>query len=270
MSNSNQIFTGEKMIAEKSGSVGIMIFNNPKRHNALSLSMWKDIPLILDLFEKDHDIRVIVLKGSGTQAFISGADISEFNKERSDINSISNYDLIVHEASTRLQYSEKPTIAMIRGYCIGGGLGIAISCDIRIANNQSTFAIPAAKLGLGYNIDSLKPLVFLVGPSFAKEIICTARQFSSEEAIHMGLINRVVADHALDSYIDNYCTQLSDNAPLTISAARQTINEIMNVNNTGINKNLCDELLEKCFVSEDYIEGRKAFMEKRKPVFKGR
>jgi len=174
LSESQQTAFGEKMIAAKDGAVGWMIFNNPKRHNALSFDMWEAIPSILDQFEADAEIRVIVLKGAGEKSFISGADISEFDKKRASAEAVAEYDHVAHEASERLSHAAKPTVAMIRGYCIGGGLGVALSCDMRIASQGSRFAIPAAKLGLGYRVSSLQPLVALIGPAYAKEIIITA------------------------------------------------------------------------------------------------
>lgn len=256
------------MIAEKNGAVGWMIFNNPERHNALSLDMWKAIPDILDQFEKDSEIRVIVLKGAGDKSFISGADISEFDKKRSSVESVAHYDHVAHEASDRLSYAKKPTIAMINGYCIGGGLGVALSCDMRIASESSRFAIPAAKLGLGYRVSSLQPLVALIGPAFAKEIIITGRQFDCAEALAMGLINRAVAKDELASYVGDYCDRIAQNAPLTMAAAKQTVDEITRAR-SDLDRKLCERLVEECFASEDYAEGRRAFMEKRKPVFKG-
>lgn len=269
MSNAQQTAYGEKMIAEKDGAIGWMVFNNPERHNALSLDMWQAVPRILDAFEGDAEIRVIVLKGAGEKAFISGADISEFDDKRASAEAVNQYDKTTHEASERLSHSAKPTIAMIRGYCMGGGLGIALACDMRIASVGSRFAIPAAKLGIGYRVSSLQPLIALVGPASAKEILITARQFDSNEALAMGLINRAVAADALEDYVADYCTRIAANAPLSMLAAKQTVEEIVRAR-SDLNRELCERLVEDCFASEDYVEGRRAFMEKRKPRFEGK
>src|SRR5207302_4335434 len=184
----------DKMLSRKEGQVGYMIFNNPERHNAVSLDMWEAASRIMDGFATDDDVRVVVITGAGGKAFVSGADISKFENERSNEEAIARYNVIVEKANNALYDFPKPTIAMIRGYCIGGGLGLAVCCDLRIASDNSRFAVPAAKLGLGYSYPGLRRLIDVVGPSFAREIFFTARQFDSEEARLMGLVNRVVPE----------------------------------------------------------------------------
>src|SRR6202012_4529541 len=179
----------EKMLSKKEGSVGYLIFNNPERHNAVSLDMWKMAGEMLDDFRSDDNIKVVVVTGNGGQAFVSGAAISRFEKERSSEDAVKHYNEVVDKSYRAFHEFPKPVIAMIRGYCIGGGMGLATCCDIRIASDNSRFAVPAAKLGLGYGYVGLRRLVDIVGPAFAKEIFYTARQFDAQEALTMGLIN---------------------------------------------------------------------------------
>lgn len=257
------------MIAEKDGPIGRLIFNKPAKHNATSSDMWEAIPVILDDFEKDPAIRVVVVTGAGDKAFVSGADISEFEKARSTPEQVARYDKIGEVANQRMTKCSKPTIARIRGYCVGGGLAVALTCDLRIASDKSKFAVPAAKLGLGYRAAGIKTLMNVVGPAYAKEIFYTGRLFDAAEAWQMGLLNRVVPDAELDSYIDNYCTMIGQNAPLTMHAAKRTVEELTRLDGKPDLARSAD-LVQQCFASEDYIEGRRAFMEKRKPIFKGR
>ena len=258
-----------KMIAEKEGAVGRIIFNNPARHNAVSLDMWQAVAQIMDDFDRDDAIRVIVLSGAGGKAFVSGADISEFKEKRASQEAAEAYSKISESARQKIQETLKPTIAMIRGYCIGGGVGTALACDMRIAAEGSKFGVPAAKLGLGYAYDGIKKLIDLVGPAFAREIFYTARQFSAEEALAMGLINRLVPDGELETYVQNYCDTIAANAPLTIRSAKVSVREALKPESQR-DLELCKRLVAECFASEDYTEGRTAFMEKRRPVFKGR
>jgi enoyl-CoA hydratase/carnithine racemase len=258
-----------KMLAEKDGAIGRLIFNNPARHNAVSLEMWQAIATIMQDFDNDDQVRVIVVSGAGGKAFVSGADISEFKEKRNSEEAAAEYAKVSEAGRKALAETLKPTIAMIRGYCIGGGLATALACDLRIAAEGSRFGIPAAKLGLGYAYDGVKKLIDVVGPAYAREIFYTARQFSAEEALAMGLVNRVVPEGELDTYVDNYCKTIAANAPLTIQAAKIIVREAVK-DEAQRDMALCREVVARCFASEDYAEGRTAFMEKRRPVFKGR
>ena len=258
----------QKIIGRREGAVGHLVFNNPAKLNAVSLDMWEAAVAILDEYRNDKDISVVVVTGAGGKAFVSGADISKFEKERSDEASVARYGQTVEASYNAFHTFPKPTIAMIRGYCIGGGMGLATCCDLRIATEDSKFGVPAAKLGLGYGYPGLKRLVDIVGPSFAMEIFYTARQFTAAEAVTMGLVNRVVADAELEKYVSDYAAVIAGNAPLTIKAVKATVGEIMKEDSKR-NIKLTQDLVDACFKSNDYQEGRKAFMEKRKPVFTG-
>ena len=258
----------DKMLARKEGGVGILTFNNPERHNAVSLEMWEATKRILDGFAADDDVRVVVLTGAGGKAFVSGADISKFASERATLEASRAYNVKSDAAYSSVADFPKSTIAMIKGYCIGGGVGLAVCCDLRICSDNSRFAVPAAKLGLGYGYSGLKRLVDIVGASFAKEIFYTARQFDAEEAHAMGLVNRVVPAGELEAYVKSITDMICANAPLTIKAVKFTVGEMLK-DESKRNLARSVELVEQCFASRDYTEGRTAFMEKRKPVFTG-
>jgi len=256
------------MQVEISNGIGWITFNNPQRHNAVSLEMWHALADILQQFRQEDAARVVVLKGAGEKAFVSGADISEFDSKRSSQEQRDEYERLFDLAQSELASFNKPLIAMIQGYCIGGGLAIALNADVRLASDDSVFGIPAAKLGLGYGYQSVKSLVSVVGPSHAKDILFSARFLSSEEALRIGLINFVSSRKQLNDSTRDYADKLVTNAPLTIKSIKAAIAEI--VANPGQDgPEYIDSLVNDCFLSEDYKEGQKAFLAKRKPAFKG-
>ena len=258
----------DKMLSRKEGKVGYLTFNNPERHNAVSLDMWEAAEGFLDDFKNDKNIRVVVVNGAGGKAFVSGADISKFEKERSSQEGIDRYNAAVDRANNAFYKFPKPIIAMIRGYCIGGGVGLRALLRHAHLPEGSKFGVPAAKLGLGYRFDGLKKLVDLVGPSFAKEIFFTARQFTAAEALMMGLVNRVLPDGDLEAYVKDYADTIAGNAPLTVDSVKFIVAQtLMDESERDLKK--ADALVQACFASKDYTEGRKAFMEKRKPDFTG-
>jgi len=259
----------ERIIAEKQGSIGWLTFNNPARRNAISIDMWEAIPKVLDRFEQDPQIRVIVLKGEGDKAFVSGADVSQYEKQRSTAEGIQYYEEIAGRVQERFQNCDKVLIAMIRGYCLGAGVNIALCSDLRIAAEDARLGIPAAKLGLGYRAASLKNLVDIVGPAYAREVLITGRQFKAEEAKTMGFVHRVVPVAELEALVLEYCTIVSENAPLTIRASKRIVRELLK-GSAALDAQACAALVKACFESQDYVEGRRAFMEKRKPVFQGK
>jgi enoyl-CoA hydratase/carnithine racemase len=214
-------------------------------------------------------VRVIILKGAGEKAFVSGADISQFKEKRSSPDAVRIYNAASEAASAALRECPKPTIAMIRGYCIGGGTATAVNCDIRIAAEDARFGVPAAKLGLGYRFGGIKRLSDLVGPAFTAEIFFTGRQFTAQEALQMNLVNRVVPVAELEKYTLDYANTIAGNAPLTIAAVKRALIEYLK-DPAQRDLALCHKMVDECFASEDYKEGQAAFMEKRKSAFRGR
>jgi enoyl-CoA hydratase/carnithine racemase len=261
--------TTDKMLARKEGRVGTLIFNNPERHNAVSLEMWEAATRILQDFARDDDVRVVVVTGAGGKAFVSGADISKFESERATQEAVQHYNATSGGFYATLYDYPKPTLAQVQGYCIGGGLNLAIACDLRFCTEGSRFALPAAKLGLGYGYAGLKRFVDTIGPSHTKDIFFSGRQFGAAEALAMGIVNKVLPEADLAAFVTGYANTIADNAPLTVSAIKQAAIEALRPEAERDLKRV-DEMVARCFASQDYIEGRTAFMEKRKPAFKGK
>lgn len=258
----------DRMIAKTEDGIGRMIFNNPERHNAVSLEMWLAALEIMADFASDRSIRVMVVGGAGDKAFVSGADISKFRDERQQADALALYQATTDKVYETLRSMPMPTIAMINGYCIGAGTAIAACCDIRIAAENARFGIPAAKLGLGYGLSRAKPLVDLIGPAYAKEMFFTARQFDAAEAREMGLVNRVVPAAQLKETVAEMARTIAANAPLTVRAAKLVVRELLkDPDKRDLAR--CEAAVEECFASSDYREGQAAFLEKRKPNFTG-
>lgn len=257
------------MLAEVADGVGLMTFNNPERRNAMKMEMNEAIVEILAAFSADDQVRVVVMQGAGDKAFVSGADISEFETHRSTPEGRERFDAVSAAAGRALAEFDKPLIAKIRGFCMGGGLATALSADIRITADDGQFAIPAARLGLGYGFAGIQKLSGLVGPAMVNEIMMSARRFSADEAAAMGLVNRVVPVAELDAAVNELAGQIAANAPLTVRAAKAAVQEVSKDPDRR-NVERVNEMVETCFLSEDYVEGRQAFMEKRTAEFKGR
>jgi len=258
----------DKIITKRDGAIARIIFNQPEKRNAVSLEMWQAVDAALDQFATDPDIRVLIFAGTGGKAFVSGADISKFETERAGAEAVQHYNSTTTAVYKKIESFAKPTIAQIDGFCVGGGVALAVCCDMRICGESSVFAIPAARLGLGYGFSGAKRLVDLIGPSFAKEMFFTARRYDAAEAHAMRLVNQVVADGVVADAANEMATLISDNAPLTIDAAKFIVNQVV-MDQSQRDLDACDALVKRCFDSADYIEGRRAFMEKRKPIFTG-
>ena len=249
------------------GGIRTIIADNPSRLNAYTRDMWEALPKLVREAEADSEVRVIVLRGAGTKAFSAGADISEFEGNRTG-DEARRYDEINHEAFETVAQATKPTIAMVHGYCFGGGCELAICCDMRWAAEDAVFSIPAAKLSIGYNPRWIRPMLSVVTAAKAKEMLFTGRRYTAADALAMGLANAVVPGAALEAETRKVALEMAANAPLSIRAAKESVDELVaHPEHPDMAK--LDRLVEACFESADYAEGRRAFMEKRKPQFRG-
>ncbi|MDQ8732737.1 enoyl-CoA hydratase [Bradyrhizobium sp. LHD-71] len=258
-----------KILQSVSDGIGILTFNNPEKRNAMSIEMWEAAAEVLEVFRDDPNVRVVVLVGAGGKAFVSGADISQFEKNRNNAAASEEYARRSGRPREMLAAFPKPTIACIQGFCMGGGLALAMSADMRIAAEGSQFGIPAAKLSIAYGYDALTHLVQLVGPSRARLLMFTAGRIDASEAYNIGLIDRLVSETDLWNATMEIAQQIAENAPLAISAAKITIAEILK-DASQRDMQAIKDIGTTCMDSEDFKEGRTAFMAKRKPQFKGR
>jgi enoyl-CoA hydratase/carnithine racemase len=259
---------GGKMLSESEDGVGLITFNQPAKHNAMSVEMWDGLAEILDGFAADPAIRVVVLTGAGAKAFVSGADISQFEQHRSDAAARQDYDRLTSNGRAKLAGFPKPVIARIRGFCLGGGLGIAMQADLRIAAVDSQFGIPAARLGIAYSLDTVRKLVALVGPGHARMLLYSGQRIDGTEAQRIGLVNRVVADTDLSDVVVDLARTIADNAPLSVRAHKLAVEAVEQDPQARMDE--VEAAIAACFDSEDYREGRAAFAQKRPPRFRGR
>ena len=259
----------DRMIGVKEAGIGWITFNNPARRNAISYEMRVALVKILTEFQRDDDVRVVVMKGAGDKAFVSGSDISEFKERRATPEQAEEYRKASEDVDVAFEALEKPLIAMIQGACLGAGLGTALKADLRVSTSDAQFGIPAARLGLVYNYPGLKRVVDIIGPARAMEMLFTARRLSADEAVQIGLVHEMTSADRLESRVRELAATIAKNAPISIRGAKIMIREMMK---DPAERNLarCAAVVKEAFASEDYREGRTAFMEKREAHFKGR
>ena len=257
------------LLVDVADAVAVVTFNNPGKRNALSSEMRAALPGLLEALQADPDVRVVVLTGAGDQAFASGADISEFAERRTSPAARADYDRVGAALDRSWRSLEKPLIAMIRGFCIGGGLFTALQADIRIASDDAQFGVPAARLGLGPGFAPVRAMMNLIGPAWTSEILFSARRFPAAEALQMGLVNRVVPAASLRDQTMSLARSIAGNAPLTVAACKAVIRE---AGRSPDQRDMArvEAMIEACFQSGDYREGQRAFAEKRPPAFTGR
>jgi len=262
-----RVMSEGRLLVEKRGATGWLVFENPAKRNALNAAMWRGIPEALAQFESDPRVRCVVLRGSGTQAFTAGADISDFDNIRAQ-RPTGKYESFMDQVLDAIQGSSKPSIAMIHGFCFGGGLELALACDLRYCGTSAQFAIPAAKLGVGYNVEGHKRLLETVGHARAREIMFLGRRYDADEAVRMGLVNRAMPDAELESFVEEALRTLSENAPLSIANSKTIIEEFVKASGEPDHARM-KASIERARNSSDLQEGRRAFAEKRKPNFRG-
>lgn len=258
-----------ELITRRDGAVATVLFSNPAKMNAVSFDMWNAVPATLAALDADAAVRVIVIAGDGDKAFISGADISQFEKLRGSAGAQAAYNKAVDQATLAPMHCSKPVIARIRGVCIGGGLGFAAACDLRICADDAVFRMPAARLGLGYSPAGVRRFMHVIGAANTSDIFFTARKFDAREALRMGFVSRVVPTARLEQSVAETCALIAENAPLTVAAAKFAVQQALK---DPAERDMAKavRMVEACFASADHKEGRKAFMEKRKPSFSGR
>lgn len=267
--NNEKSYAEGKILQSVTDGVGVITFNNPAKRNAMSLDMWEGLGSALIALRDDDEVRVVIMTGAGDKAFVSGADISQFEKVRHNAAASEEYAKKSEAQRALLANYPKPIIACIRGFCLGGGMQVAMAADIRIASDNSQFGIPAAKLGIAYGYDGLRHLVSLVGPSWARLIMYTGMKIDAAEAVRIGLVERVLPDAELWDATMEIARTISGNAPLAIKAAKITIAQVIKDPDKR-DMNAIKQIGTDCMDSADFREGRQAFMEKRKPKFQGR
>jgi enoyl-CoA hydratase/carnithine racemase len=259
----------DEILVERSGHIATVVFNRPHVRNAFNLAMWSALPGVVEGLARDPGVRAIVFRGSGEEAFASGADISEFRENRKDRASAEAYNARTAEAYHAMETCPKPTVAMIYGYCMGGAVATAMACDLRFSADTGKFGIPAGRLGIIYGLHSVKRLVSLVGPAVAKDILFSARLLDAQEALRAGFVQRVMPAAELSAYTYDYLGRVAENAPLTVQGAKVIVEAV--VEDGGVAKQgEIAQLQLRAFESEDYREGTAAFLEKRRPRFVGR
>lgn len=259
----------DHILVEQDGPIATVVFNRPKMRNAISLAMWSEIAMVTERLSKDDSVRAIVYRGAGTDAFASGADISEFQKNRKDTATALNYNKQTEAAYSSIRVCPKPTVAMVFGYCMGGAMALAMAADLRFAAAGSKFGIPAARLSIIYGLDPVHQLVDLVGPAYAKDILYSARTVDAEEALRIGFIQRLVPAPELEAYTYEYLKKVAANAPLSVRGTKTQVQAIFE-GITDAHRDHLRNLGIATFDSEDYKEGTRAFLEKRAPRFQGR
>jgi enoyl-CoA hydratase len=254
---------------EKRGATGWIVFDQPAKRNAINNAMWRGIVGAMERFDADPEVRCVAFRGAGTAAFSAGADISEFETQRAKAEAVGAYDDLLDRVLHAIQGSPKPSVAMIHGYCFGGGVEVVLACDLRYCAASAQFAIPAAKLGLAYNVEGHKRLLETVGHARAREIMFLGRRYPAGEALEMGMVHRVLPDAELEGYVEDVLRTLGENAPLSIANTKTILEEYVKSQGAPDAARM-RAAMERCARSEDYQEGRRAFMEKRKPAFRGK